>query len=325
MPTHTERQTPETLSARRCRRPLPLAVSPIEAETLKSYLQRVTESNLLRPEWLSKLSRKCRFVRELVEITGFSERALVSALPELRTPQTIKDWPHLVGLVSKRAGVRSACVHCIAARTSARNRRPAITVFASHEQLVCPTHQRWVGSSNLKCSANKQFSLGHCPDITHANRAHRSLIRRWGRGPTYSCFIAALVCFHTWSDWPVVRRAPDICRRRAALGISDDEPPLTARQIAAWYPNAVDLAEIIMAARHELVGSQYGFANVLAEGLTQLQSVVPGLSPSGAADPFRYAILAELEWPPTEVEVMPGRHNASRRVPDTGRVFIPRL
>lgn len=320
MPPHTQRQTSVVPSARR---PLPLPVPPIEAETLKSYLRRVTESNLLRPDWLSKLSRKSRFVVDLIEITGFTERSLLSALPELRTPQLIKDWPHLVGLVSKRAGVRSACTHCVAARSRTRNRRQAVTVFACHEELVCLTHQRWVGSYGLRCTAHEQFSVSRCPDIALANLAHRRLIKKWGRGPAFSCFTASLICFSTWAEWPAVCRAPDIQHRKSALGISDDEAPLTPRQIAAWYPNAVALAELILTQRHELVGKRYRSADVLAEGLIRLRSIVPGLSPSGAYDPFRYAILAEPEVLPTEVEVMPGRRNAARHVMDACSALMP--
>ena len=142
---------------RRGRQRLPVPVSPMCSETLNSYLRRVTDQNLLRPGWLSQLSRQPHFVADLVELTGLTERGLVAALPELRTPHAVKRWPHLVGHVSKRAGIRSACRHCAAAQTQSRSQ--AVTVFASHEQVLCTVHQQWTGSSALRCDAQQQFSV----------------------------------------------------------------------------------------------------------------------------------------------------------------------
>lgn len=304
MPPPTELQPTLAVSSRQYRQRLPLPVSPMGSETLNSYLRRVTERNLLRTGWLSQLSRQPHFVADLIELTGLTERGLVTALPELRNLQVLQRWPHLVGRASKQAGIRYACTHCVATRT--RSRAQAVTVFASHEQVLCTVHQQWTGSSELKCAPHEQFSVRTCPDIADANRAHLGLIRRWGRGSAYSCFTAAVTCFSMWSGWPAVSRAPDIKQRRERLDIPHDAPPLTPRQVAAWYPSAVALTEIIVSLRHE--GPKRGrssAAKVVAKGLVQLHNVVPGLSPSGASDPFRQAILAELHTPPSEVEVAP--------------------
>ncbi len=290
------------------RQRLPVPVSPMCSETLNSYLRRVTDQNLLRPSWLPQLSRQPHFVADLVELTGLTERGLVAALPELRTPHAIKRWPHLVGHVSKRAGIRSACRHCAAAQTQSRSH--AVTVFAGHEQVLCAIHQQWTGSSALKCDAQQQFSVRLCPDIERAHRQHRSLIRRWGRGPTYSGFMAAVTCFSLWSGWPAVSRAPDTQQRRRRLGVPEEAPPMLPRQAAAWYPNAVALADVIISLRHEASeGRHSSAATVIAEGLVRLQNIVPGLSPSGASDPFRQAVLGELLAPPDEVEVASSNHS----------------
>lgn len=305
MPLRAE--IPPTLpeGVRRSRQRLPVPVSPIGSETLNSYLRRITDQNLLRPGWLSQLSRRPHFVTDLVELTGLTERGLVAALPELRTPQAVKRWPHLVGQVSKQAGIRSACRHCAAAHTQSRNQ--AVTVFASHEQVLCAVHQRWTGSPVLKCDAQQQFSVHNCPDIADAYREHLHLIRRWGRGPTYSCFTAAVTCFSLWSGWPAVARAPDIQQRKARLDVPDEAPPTFPRQAAAWYPNAVTLTDVIISLRTEAAkGGRSSAAKVIAKGLIQLQNIVAGLSPSGASDPFRQAILGELHTPPNEVEIAPG-------------------
>lgn len=82
------------------------------------------------------------------------------------------------------------------------------------------------------------------------------------------------------------------------------------RQAAAWYPNAVALTDVIISLRYEAaVGRKSPAANVIAESLVRLQGIVPGLSPSGASDPFRQAILGELDTPPDEVEVAPSNHS----------------
>lgn len=301
MPPRAELRPPLAESARQCRQRLPLLVSPMASETLDSFLGRITDRNLLRPGWLPQLSRNPEFLADLTELTGLTERALVSALPELRTPTTLMRWPHVAGQVSKRAGVRPACTHCVAARTGSR--APGVTVFASHDEILCPVHRRWTGSPELNCASHEQFSIRVCSEIAVANLRHRRLINRWGRDTTYSCFTAAVTCFSTWSGWPAISRVPEIMQRRKQLGIRDEAHPLTPRQIAAWYPNTVALTEIIIALRHKVETRRSSKATAVAEGLAQLDNLVPGLTPSGASDPFRRAILAELHTPPSEVEV----------------------
>ena len=326
MPLRAEQSSTVPEGVRHGRQRLPVPVSPMCSETLNSYLRRVTDQNLLRPSWLPQLSRQPHFVADLVELTGLTERGLVAALPEVRTPHAIKRWPHLVGQVSKRAGIRSACRHCAAAQTQSRSH--AVTVFASHEQVLCAIHQQWTGSSALKCDAQQQFSVRLCPDIERAHRLHRSLIRRWGRGPTYSGFMAAVTCFSLWSGWPAVSRAPDIQQRRRRLGVLEEAPSMLPRQAAAWYPSAVVLTDVIISLRHEAAERRTSpAATVIAEGLARLQNIVPGLSPSGASDPFRQAVLGELLAPPDEVEVVPSKRSreSQRCRKDDGGNVKPKL
>lgn len=301
MPPRAELQPLLAESPRQRRQRLPLLVPPIASETLDSYLARITDRNLLRPGWLPQLSRSPHFLADLTELTGLTERALVSALPELRTPKTLVRWPHLAGQVSKRAGMRPACTHCVGARTGGH--APGVTVFASHDNVLCPVHQRWTGSPELNCASHEQFSIRACSEIAVANLKHRRLINQCGRDTTYSCFTAAVTCFSTWSGWPAISRVPDIKQRKKQLGIRDETHPLTPRQIAAWYPNTVALTEIIIALRHKIETRRSSKAAAVAQGLAQLENLVPGLSPSGASDPFRRAILTELHTPPSEVEV----------------------
>lgn len=326
MPLRAEQSSTVPEGVRRGRQRLPVPVAPMCSETLNSYLRRVTDQNLLRPSWLSQLSRQPHFVADLVELTGLTERGLIAALPELRTPHAIKRWPHLVGHVSKRAGIRSACRHCAAVQTQSRSQ--AVTVFASHEQVLCYTHQHWTGSPVLECPPQQQFSVRNCPDIAGANRQHRGLIRRWGRGSTYSCFTAAVTCFSLWSSWPAVYRAPDIQWRRERLDVQDEAPPTTPRHAATWYPCAVALTDVIISLRHEAAkGRRSSAAKVVESGLIQLQGIVPGLSSSGASDPFRQAILGELHTARHEVEVASSNrsHESQRYGKDDGGNVKPKL
>lgn len=280
----------------------------MKSETLKSYLRRLTDQNRLRPGWLPRLARHPHFVADLVELTGFTERGLVAALPELRTPQAVERWPHLVGHVSKRARTRSACAHCAATKTHSRTE--VVTVFASHEQVICTEHQQWTGSSALRCDVQEQFSVSHCLDISDAHREHVLLIRRWGRGPVYGCFYAAIGCFARWSHWPAVSREPSIQRRRERLDVLDDAPPTIARQAAAWYPSAVALTDLIISLRHDFAKEGRSSAGkIVAMSHIRLRRIFPDLSPSGASDPFRQAILGELDTPPDEVEIAPSNHS----------------
>lgn len=326
MPSRSELPLTPPEGIRHSQRRLPVPLSPMKSETLKSYLRRLTDQNLLRPGWLPRLARHRHFVADLVELTGFTERGLVAALPELRTPQAVERWPHLVGHVSKRASTRSACTHCAAAKTHGRTE--VVTVFASHEQVICTAHQQWTGSSALRFPVQEQFSVRNCVDVSDAHREHLLLIRRWGRGPVYSCFFAAIRCFTQWSHWPAVSRAPSIQRRRERLDIPDDTPPMIARQAAAWYPSAVALTDLIISLRHDFAKEgRSSAAKIVAMSHIRLRSIFPDLSPSGASDHFRQAILGELDTPPDEVEVAPSNHSRAfqRYRKDDGGNVKPKL
>src|SRR6218665_3903873 len=96
---------------RSARRPVLVRSSPITAETLHSYLGRLSAQNLLRSFWMTDLMHAPDVTAALSEATGLSERHLISALPELRTSSSIQQLPYLVGQVSATAGTRPACSH----------------------------------------------------------------------------------------------------------------------------------------------------------------------------------------------------------------------
>lgn len=282
------------------RRRLPLQVRPMAAETLRSYLGRVEGANYLPPNLVYSQSRAPDSLAVLSALTGYSERHLVSALPELRQREALTIWPHLVGEVSARAGTRPACTSCVAARLGINER---VVVFAAHEQVLCPSHHRWLGNDWIQCAREGQFSLAECPEIEDAHRKHRILIKRWRRGPVRASFFDAVTCLSKWSRWPATVRAEDIRRRWMQLGITEEDPPLSPREVAAWYPNAVSLTEVILYLRQQARAVGRMTQEIWAEAIALLQrEVLPGLAPSGASDPFRYAIIDNREEPDSEVE-----------------------
>jgi hypothetical protein len=250
---------------------------------------------------MSKFSRRTDFRSTLAELTGYPERNLATALPELRTPSDVNRWPHLKGLATKNAGVRPACTLCAATRLRAPQRIP---VFASHEQVICSAHLRWLGSAESATTCQPQFSIAICPDIDRANRAHRRLIRRWGRGPVRSSFYGAQRCLDKWSHWHEVVTAPDVRHRRQQLGVTDEHRYPHPKLVAALYPNAVALTEIILVQRKKAAENKRVTLEIAAAGIAEFQKrVFPKLEPSGAWDPYLLAIRETWLEPCNEVEV----------------------
>ncbi len=282
-------------------RRLLVPVRPVPSETLHSYLYRLTEDNHLFPGWLPGLARRPVFLPKLAVLTGNSDHQLVSMLPELRIRAHIRRWPHLLGEPSAFAKTRAACSHCVAVRLGA----PDITVpvFATHEQLICHKHQRWIGSKNVKYAFQEQLSISSCPDIMIANRRHKRLITEWGRGPTHACFDDASECMKTWSRWLPVLADPDIRRRRTLLGVTEATPPHRPPETAALYPTTVALTELILTLRSRIAEARRLTTQIGADSIELLSTiVVAGLTPSGAGDPFRRALIDKRPELATEAE-----------------------
>lgn len=306
--------SPSNVRQRRqlARQPVLVPLSPMTAETLHSYLGRLSERNLLRFFWARDIMHAPDVTAAISEATGLPARNLMSALPELRTARSITQWPYLVGQVSARAGTRPACSHCATARIGPD--APGVEVFARHEDLICDKHARWIGSSELKVPVHQQFAIHGCPDITAASRRHRQMIKQWGRPAVLSGFHWAAICLTRWARWREVVNAPDIAQRWRTLGVTNDSMPCGPKEIAAWYPNAVALTAIIVPHHHRWpTAPERSRQEIVDDSLTQLQRVIPGIAPSGAGDPFRQAIFAtrlfagSVESGPirSEVEALP--------------------
>lgn len=290
-------------------RRLPRPVAPVAAETLFSYLSRLEKANYLAPSTLQRQICGPNDLSMLSQLSGYPEIHLFSALPGLQTNRLIRTWPHLQGAVSARAGVRPACIVCAIRKTAAPEQR--VDVHASHEQVLCCKHRRWVGADSLKCGWEEQFSVAACPEVLKANAKHRKLIAAWGLGAVLTAFRDSIVCLSTWSRWPVTRRDPAIARRWTALGVTEDMRPKSPRETAAWYPNAVELAALILEQARDVDAAGGMTAKIAACGAARLSSqIIDGLVTGGAGDPYRQAILNNATVPTLEGLWLPELNSA---------------
>lgn len=292
MSTSTEAES-ERRTARVSQSHLPVAISPFSGETLESYTGRLGEANYLQETFLKFTvkslrdeSRRRDYCQRLSAITGRTELQLVSALPELRTSAALDAFPHLLGLVSAKALSRAVCGQCVAAKARLK---PYPKVFATHENLICMKHLRWVGSNSaLYCAFWEQFSVARCRQLIAANQRHRRLIHRWGRQEVRGRFGDALHALYYWrSQRDLVTSDPKVKACRAALGIEDEHSPYSPKDAASWYPNTVALTEVFIWQDAEIERLGVLDLDLLDAGIEAVsERVLVGLTPSGARDPF---------------------------------------
>ncbi|MCP2178117.1 TniQ protein [Williamsia maris] len=293
---------------------LPIPLPPLSNETLDSYLPRLAQRNYLaRSGGLFKL-RGTELRLALHQLTGVSDIGLATALPQVRFSEDRERWPHLNLAVSARAPIRPACRLCAATRGTGSDTK----VFASHEQVICQQHRRWVGAGILKCSADQQFSIAPVGEVSRANVRHQHLIKTYGRGSTHQRFHDAVAALMHWHDWPIFARDPRIQQRRNQLRIQAASSTRDPRDVAAWYPNAVAFTALLLSydrASEGHTGMQR--RETLRSAVDRFElDVVVGLRPSGATSPFIALLLANDRQATTnehaEVEVADGRRHRCR-------------
>lgn len=287
---------------------LPIITRPITAETLESFLSRLANGNALSTTtWPLNQRKNPEFIAMLEQLTGHDRRRLVCALPELRTPTTLSEFPHLHQAASHRAGRRPACTYCAAA---VARRRETATIFATHDQLICHRHQRWLGTSMLACTAAQQFSVRECPAIAQANKRHRRLIRQWGRTAVHWRFDDAVRAFHYWQGWPIVDNDPNIAHRRQALGINVKQPPISPHNVASWYPSAVELTSLMLSQDVAIKQTGKVTIEIIERGRDHIaRHVVLDHRPEGAWDPYLRALRDRTPFSPTQEAGVPSEYS----------------
>ena len=156
---------------------LPRPVPPFPGETTASYVYRLARANRLDDDALRAYAtgdpRKSVPipVRRLAILSGQNEHALRHALPDLESG----------GRRDRNRLVRYACRWCTAARIIGW-----ASIYLQPQDVVCLRHRRWIGDN--RTGQEHQPSLAAHPEILHANKRHRRIIRATGPAAARSAY-----------------------------------------------------------------------------------------------------------------------------------------
>ena len=227
-------------------RPLPRHVTPIRDETITSYLARLAQANRLEVAALRHLLSGSRRndaevpFAALAAVTGMPPGLLAYAMPQICTPAErahvdVTNRPRPQHLRDAHV----ACRPCTAATASGR----AVTVWPLHEHVVCRRHRRWISDEH------DQPDLSAQPEILHAARRHRWLIRRHGRDTVMRAYRDAR---HICAGWRLEGydhgHDPGFTRRMHIFhgpGWADIEDESYQTWEAATYPQVVALTRLL--------------------------------------------------------------------------------
>ena len=233
-------------------RPLPRLVAPFRDETITSYLHRLAGPNHIDParlrSWLAGSDRKDAPVplSRLAAVTGMPCRSLAYAMPQICTAAELSGLP-----VQNRPRARdgwsfAACRPCAAGQP--------VTRWALHDDVVCYRHRRWISKDHDQPDLTRQ------PEILHAHRRHRWLIRRHGRDPVMRAVRDAR---HICTGWrldglpdPGFGRRMEIFR---GPGWADPDEWAPQAFEAATYPQSVALARLLASPywRERILGNHW--------------------------------------------------------------------
>ena len=170
-------------------RPLPRRVSPVQDETISSFLRRLAQANHIRgDELLAYLGTRLRepsaptrsrdvSLQALSMISGHTPICLAHALPEIRPQLPDHSALRVIGRTTVEGhATRPACRRCMAAKGITAT----VTIWARQHQNVCLRHQLWIGPGVN--SPEDQVEVADLPEIGHAQTRHSNLIRRHGVG-----------------------------------------------------------------------------------------------------------------------------------------------
>jgi TniQ len=223
-------------------RPLPRPVAPFRDEMITSYLHRLAGPNHIDPAGLRcLLAGSDRTgapvpLGRLAVVAGMPWRSLAYAMPQICTPAELTGL-HVQNRPRARDGWSfAACRPCTAGQP--------VTRWALHDDIVCCRHRRWISKDH------EQPDLTGQPEILHAHRWHRWLIRRHGRDPVMRALRDARHICIGWrldvtarpggisASGPagITRRFTQVPSRRANTGPErfTSLPPATGPPGASW-------------------------------------------------------------------------------------------
>lgn len=232
--------------------PLPRLVAPSGDETITSYLRRLAEANHIAPAGLRALlagsdrTDAAVPLGRLATVTGMPRRSLAYALPQICTPADLAGLNAASRPRARDGWSFAACRPCVAGQP--------VTRWALHDEVICCRHRRWISKDHAQPDLTAQ------PEILHAHRRHRRLIRRHGRDPVMRALRDARHICIGWrldglSDPGFSRRMEIFC----GPGWDDrDEWPAQTSD-AATYPQTVALARLLASPywRERILGSHW--------------------------------------------------------------------
>jgi hypothetical protein len=233
-------------------RPLPRLVAPFRDETITSYLRRLAEPNHVDPAALRALLAGSDHkgapvpLARLAAVAGLPRRSLAYAMPQICTASELSGL-----LIQNRPRARdgwsfAACRPCVSGQP--------VTRWALHDDVICDRHRRWISKDR------DQPDLTAQPEILHAHRRHRRLIRRHGQHPVMRAVRDARHICIGWRldglpDPGFDRRMERFC------GPGCDDPDEWAPQAfdAATYPQSVALARLLASPywRERILGNHW--------------------------------------------------------------------
>lgn len=250
-------------------RPLPRFVAPFRDETITSYLHRLAEPNHIDPAGLRSLlaqsDRKDAPVPldRLAAATGMPCRSLGYAMPQICTAGELPSLRVRHRPRARPGWAFLACRPCAAGQP--------VTRWALHDDVVCYRHRRWISKDH------EQPDLARQPEILHAHRRHRWLIRRHGRDPVMrACRDAQHICI----GWRLngLRDSGFDHRMEIFHGPGWDDRDEWAPQTfdAATYPQSVALARLLASPywRERILGKNWTWHDEFVAELRR--TVAPG-------------------------------------------------
>jgi hypothetical protein len=250
---------------------LPRRVKPITNEVLDDFLERLADANGINQFRLrSLLIRRGGSIRGgLSRTLAMSDRAIVFALPELRTTNDLTTHPELAG----RARAYSKSPGCPQCASRHGIRIPYPHVWSTHENVICQDHDMWLNGTLFKPDPVRPaipIRGATKADIRAAHRSHKQMIAEHGREHVRQAIAGAYDIVQRWNYWQPLEAV------EYRLHESEPDPTRhgegTTCRNAAIYPEVVKVADVLASPDWRYKALE-GPRNKLADAFGELCSI----------------------------------------------------